>query len=92
MMRRIILLLMAMAMTSVVASGAAWALTKVGTNGPETLMGTNGADNLIGKGGNDRIFGLDGRDNLIGGLGKDLVMGGKQARDGDLFFGSGNKT
>ena len=58
-MRRVILLLTVMAATLVVASGLAWAVTKIGTNGPETLRGTNRDDNLIGKG-DDVLFGLVG--------------------------------
>ena len=46
-MRRVILLLAAMATTLVVASGLALAVTKIGTNGPDTLRGTNGSDNLL---------------------------------------------
>jgi hypothetical protein len=72
-MRRAILIVAAMALTVLVTSGVAWALNKIGTDGPDTLRGTNGNDNLIGKGGNDRLFGLDGRDNLLGGPGKDWV-------------------
>ena len=60
-MRRVVLLLTVMAATLVVASGVALAVTKIGTDGPNTLRGTNGADNLIGKGGNDDLFGLGGR-------------------------------
>ena len=49
-MRRTILLLATMALTLLVASGVALAVTKVGTkvgtNGPDTLRGTNRADNL----------------------------------------------
>jgi hypothetical protein len=49
-MRRTILLLATMALTLLVASGVALAVTKVGTkvgtNGPLTLRGTNRADNL----------------------------------------------
>ena len=41
---------MGMAATLVVASGLALAVTKIGTNGPDTIMGTNNADNLLGKG------------------------------------------
>jgi hypothetical protein len=37
-MRRVILLLALMAATLVVASGVAWAVTKIGTNGPDTLL------------------------------------------------------
>ena len=49
-MRRTMLLLNAMVLTLLVASGVALAVTKVGTkvgtNGPDTLRGTNRADNL----------------------------------------------
>src|SRR5215216_3971119 len=75
-MRRVILLLTVMAATLVLASGVALALTKIGTNGPDTLRGTNGNDNLLGKGGNDRLFALNGRDTLLGGPGNDIVIGG----------------
>jgi len=74
-MRPILLLLTVMTVTLVVASGVAWAVNKVGTNGPDTLIGTNNADNLIGQGGNDVLFSLNGRDNLLGGPGKDIVLG-----------------
>ena len=42
MMRRTILLMAPMALTLLVASGVALAVTKIGTNGPDTLRGTNG--------------------------------------------------
>ena len=57
-MRRTILLLATMALTLLVASGVALAVTKIGTDGPDTLRGTNGDDNLIGKGGNDDLYAL----------------------------------
>ena len=41
-MRRVILLLAVMAATLVVASGVALAVTKIGTNGPDTLRGPTG--------------------------------------------------
>jgi hypothetical protein len=72
--RRLILLLTAMAVMLVVASGVALALNKIGTNGAGTLTGTNKGDNLLGKGGNDDLYGLGGTDNLIGGPGKDFVF------------------
>ena len=56
-MKRILLVLAAMALALLLASGVAWAVTKIGTDGPDTLRGTNGDDNLIGKGGNDRLSG-----------------------------------
>jgi len=95
-MRRTILLLATMALTLLVASGVALAVTKIGTNGPDTLRGTNKADNLLGLGGNDRIFGgLRGNDNLLGGSGKDVVIGGKNmdrrlGGNKNLVGGSGN--
>jgi Ca2+-binding RTX toxin-like protein len=95
-MRRILVLLTAMAVTLVVASGVALAVNKIGTNGPDTLRGTNGDDNLLGRGGNDRLFSLDGDDNLLGGKGKDVVVSGtrrhsESARgDKNLKGGPGN--
>ena len=93
-MRRLVLLLTAMAVTLALASGVAWAVNKIGTDGPDTLRGTNKADNLLGKGGNDKLFGLAGRDNLLGGSGKDMVFGGNERRlsggDKNLVGGSGN--
>jgi Ca2+-binding RTX toxin-like protein len=87
-MRRTVLLLATMALTLLVASGVALAVTKIGTNGPDTLRGTNGNDNLIGKGGNDDLFGLSGRDHLVGGPGKDNVL----ATDKEGRPGRGDKT
>ena len=79
---RTIMLLATMALTLLVASGVALAVTRIGTEGPETLRGTNGADNLLGKGGNDVLFALGGRDNLFGGEGKDWLAGGDEGRPG----------
>ena len=94
-MKRAILIVAMMAVSLVLASGVALAVTKIGTNGPDTLRGTNGNDNLIGKGGNDDLFGLRGSDNLLGGEGKDwLIAGSRQDRsmagDKNLAGGSGN--
>jgi Ca2+-binding RTX toxin-like protein len=94
-MRRVILLLALMATTLVVASGLAWAVTKIGTNGPETLRGTNRDDNLIGKGGDDVLHSLNGRDTLLGGSGKDCLLCLARldrffAGDKNLLGGTGN--
>jgi Ca2+-binding RTX toxin-like protein len=67
MRRRVVLVLAAMALALVLASGVAFAMNKVGTNGPDTLRGTGRADNLSGRGGNDDLFGKGGSDNLLGG-------------------------
>jgi Ca2+-binding RTX toxin-like protein len=93
-MRRVILLLALMATTLVVASGVAWAVNEVGTDGPDTLRGTNAADNLVGRGGDDDLFGLGGSDDLLGGPGRDNVLGGNEERplggDKNLAGGPGN--
>jgi hypothetical protein len=80
--RRAILMVATMALTLLVASGVALAITRIGTDGPDTLRGTNGSDNLVGKGGNDVLFALRGKDNLLSGPGKDVVAGGD--RNGPL--------
>ena len=93
-MRRVALVLTAMALALVLASGVALAANKVGTNGPDTLRGTNKADNLLGRGANDIILALAGNDNLLGGPGKDIVYGGDENRlsggNKNMVGGSGN--
>ena len=66
-MRRVVLVLAAMTLALLLASGVALAVNKVGTNGPDTLRGTNEDDNLLGKGGNDVLYPLACEDNLLGG-------------------------
>ncbi len=81
-------------MVLLLASGVAWAVNKVGTEGADTLRGTNGSDNLVGLGGNDDLFGFGGNDNLDGGPGKDAVLGGNERRplggDKNLVGGPAN--
>jgi Ca2+-binding RTX toxin-like protein len=93
-MRRFVLPLAAMTLALMLASGVAWAVNKVGTDGPDTLRGTNSDDNLLGEGGQDDLFGLGGSDNLDGGQGKDWVLGGNERRpfggDKNLVGGPGN--
>jgi Ca2+-binding RTX toxin-like protein len=88
------LLVAATALTVLMASGAALAVTRIGTDGPDTLRGTIRADNLLGNGGNDLLLGLAGNDQLLGGAGKDIVNGGNLARpfkgDKNLVGGEGN--
>jgi hypothetical protein len=93
-MRRTIVLLATISLTLLVASGVALAVTKIGTNGPDTLRGTNRADQLVGKGGNDKLLALAGNDTVLGGTGKDKVNGGSLERpfggDKNLVGGPGN--
>ena len=86
-MRRVALVLATMVLALLLASGVAWAVTKIGTDGHDVLIGTNGSDNLVGKGGQDDLFSKDGNDTLLGGPGKDNVIGGDKRR-----AGGGNKN
>jgi Ca2+-binding RTX toxin-like protein len=92
--RRTLVLFTTMALTLLVASGVALAVTKIGTDGPDTLRGTNGDDNLLGKGANDVLYALGGRDNLLGAEGKDWLFGGDERRalggNKNLVGGPGN--
>jgi Ca2+-binding RTX toxin-like protein len=74
-MRRTILLVATMALTLMVASGVALAITKIGTDGHDTLKGTKGSDTLVGRGGNDRIYGRGGEDVILGGRGNEDLYG-----------------
>jgi Ca2+-binding RTX toxin-like protein len=92
-MRRLVLLLTAMALALLLASGVALAVNRIGTDGPDTLRGTNGNDNLLGRGDNDILIALNGRDNLLGGPGNDWLdtrrMGFRRG-DKNMVGGSGN--
>jgi hypothetical protein len=49
-MRRAVVLLATTVLTLLVASGVGLAVTRIGTDGPDTLMGTKGSDELLGRG------------------------------------------
>ena len=86
-MRGTILLIATMALTLLVASGVALAVTRVGGPANEVLRGTDGPDELLGNGGNDTRHGLGGNDNLksegilVGGAGDDKIFGGPRSDD-----------
>jgi uncharacterized delta-60 repeat protein len=63
-------------------------VTRIGTNGSETIIGTSGNDVIYGFGGNDTILGLGGNDLLCGGTGNDTLRGG----DGDDILRGGAGT
>ena len=94
MRRRAALVLAAMTLTLLLASGVALAVTKIGTDGPDTLRGTNGDDQLVGKGGNDILIALAGDDTLLGADGKDVLFGGSRQEPlggaKNLLGGGGN--
>jgi hypothetical protein len=93
-MRRTIVLVATMALTLMVASGVALAVTRIGTDGSDTLKGTRGSDQLLGKGGSDRINGQAGTDTLLGGPGGDLLIDGPLSESAvdTLYGGAGNDT
>jgi Ca2+-binding RTX toxin-like protein len=84
-MRRIAILLMAMAAAAlIVASGVAFAVIKdcqpdikcVGTPQSDVLTGTSGSDRIYGLANSDTLQGLGGGDQLVGGKGTDDLRGG----------------
>jgi Ca2+-binding RTX toxin-like protein len=46
MLRRVTLLAAVVAIMTVAVAGAAWAVVRTGTNGPDTFVGTLGSDEL----------------------------------------------
>jgi len=70
---RVTILVAVVGLMVMVFAGAAFALVRVGDDGPNRLVGTaendtlkgrRGADTLIGKGDSDRIYGGRGRDHI----------------------------
>ncbi|WP_240432621.1 calcium-binding protein [Rubrobacter indicoceani] len=86
-MRKIGLLLMAMAMALLLASGIAYAKSIVGNSKDNRLIGTNQNDTIAGGGGNDFINGKAANDRLYGDSGSDIVSGG--VGNDDVFGGKG---
>jgi Ca2+-binding RTX toxin-like protein len=82
--RRVILLVTAMGVAMLLASGVALAATIEGTPGDDTLDGTDNTDYIYGRGGDDLIRSLGARDVVFGGAGNDDLYGGPI---GDQLFG-----
>jgi len=72
-------LVVLVAVTLVVVSGVALAVTRVGGPGPDALSGSDRRDTLVGKGGGDSLNGLQRNDNLYGNRGQDAIKGGRGA-------------
>jgi len=93
--RRGVLLLASMLVMLVVVGGVAWAVTKIGDDGPNKIKGSNGSDKIHGLRGNDELDGQGGSDRIWGDNGNDrLIDGGlrtDQATD-KLYGGKGNDT
>lgn len=73
-------------LTFIVAT-AAYAATKVGTNGSNLLFGTDRGDILYGLNGGDHLRGKQGSDELYAGAGKDEARGSRG--DDYIVGGSG---
>lgn len=95
--RKMTMLVAAMLVAMLAASGAALADSiasgdgddhLVGTNGPDNISGAGGNDDIHGKGDFDRLFGDAGDDDIFGGKGGDALQAGLNADD--LFGQRGN--
>jgi lysophospholipase L1-like esterase len=64
------------AVVAMLAVGAAWAGTIVGTSKGDILRGSPHNDKIYGKAGNDRLYGYGGDDLLVGGAGADVLACG----------------
>jgi Ca2+-binding RTX toxin-like protein len=90
--RRGVSLLASMLVMLVVVGGVAWAVTKVGDNGPNKINGTGNNDKLRGLAGNDRLNGLGGADQMWGDSGHDTLLDGQTVEKSTdrLYGGRGN--
>jgi Ca2+-binding RTX toxin-like protein len=99
MLRRMVLLCVALLVGVIVLGGVALAQDIRGTFGQDDLTGTNQKDRIYGLGAADTIVGLGGNDDCYGGSGDDEVScrAGNDRIDGgfgedELFGGAGNDT
>ena len=83
-MRRMTLLIAAMAVALSLGSAVALAALVEGDNADNTLKGTNNADSIYAFAGDDVLYALMGADHLYGGYGKDRLYGNRGA---DRIFG-----
>ena len=87
-MRRVTLMIMALAMALVSGSGVALAALVEGDNGDNTLTGTPRADTIRAFAGEDVVWGFSGRDQIFGGNGADELYGNSY---GDRISGGGGE-
>jgi len=78
-MRRLILVLTAMGVAMLLASGVALAELIDGTSGNDTIRGTSSSDLINGFAGDDTLSGLAGSDIINGGDGADVLYGSNEA-------------
>ena len=90
-MRKTVLLMIVGAMLALTAS-VAFAVSKEGGSGNDTLVGTLGRDALAGGAGNDILRGLEGRDALAGGRDNDFINDGNDGVADAIACGPGVDT
>lgn len=92
MRKRLTVLFVVAALMLALGVGTAFAVVRVGTNGPDRLVGTAENDTLSGRGGNDVLVGRGDSDRLLGGMGNDRINAVDPGRpEGDLVnCGPGN--
>jgi Ca2+-binding RTX toxin-like protein len=74
--RRVTLLITAMGVAMLLASGVALAVTFDGTDRDDMFVGTDGPDDIRGRAGNDNLSGAGGIDRVRGDGGNDTLSGG----------------
>ena len=74
--RRLTVLVTAIGVALLLASGVALAATFDGTDGNDTFVGTDGPDDIRGRAGNDTLSGAGGIDRVRGDGGNDTLSGG----------------
>jgi Ca2+-binding RTX toxin-like protein len=84
-MRKVTLLIASVALMSLLVASAAFAVTKIGTNGPNNLRGTQQEDVIYGLSGGDDLAGLGSEDELYAGRGNDEV----RAASGNDYVSAG---
>jgi Ca2+-binding RTX toxin-like protein len=87
-LRKIAMLLLALVLMMVLASGVALAAAFIGTSGNDELTGTEDNDYLEGRAGDDLLNALGGDDIIYGNKGTDRITPGEGADQ--VFAGAGN--
>ncbi len=87
-MKRLAILLTALLVMLVLASGVALAADFIGTSGNDALTATEGDDYLEGRAGDDYLYGLGGDDIIYGGRGNDRITPGEGADE--VYAGAGD--
>jgi Ca2+-binding RTX toxin-like protein len=83
MTRRVTILVAVVGLMVMVFAGAAFAMVRVGDDGPNRLVGTAENDTLKGRGGSDTLIGKGDSDRIYGGRGTDHINARERGRAED---------